>query len=68
MKLSYSNLQIELTRRCNQECAHCCRGDAQDLDLTEEIVDAFFEKNEFHSFGRLLFSGGEPTLNGKLLE
>lgn len=68
MKISYSNLQIELTRRCNQECAHCCRGDAQNVDLTEEIVDAFFEKNEFHSFGRLLFSGGEPTLNGKLLE
>lgn len=68
LKLYYSNLQFELTRRCNQECGHCCRGESQNLDLTEQIVDAFFEKNEIHSIDTLMFSGGEPTLNGKLLE
>lgn len=68
MKLFYSRLQFELTRRCNQKCAHCCRGDAQDIDLTKDIVDDFFEKNDIYYIGTLLFSGGEPTLNGEMLE
>ncbi len=68
MKLYYSRLQIELTRRCNQSCAHCCRGESQNIDLTKEIVDEYFEKNEIYYIGTLLFSGGEPTLNGKILE
>lgn len=68
MKLNYSRLQIELTRRCNQSCIHCCRGESQNIDLTKEIVDAFFEKNDINYIGTLLFSGGEPTLNGKMLE
>ena len=68
MKLYYSRLQIELTRRCNQSCAHCCRGEAQNIDLTKEIVDDFFEKNDIYYISNLLFSGGEPTLNGEMLE
>lgn len=68
MRLYYSRLQIELTRRCNQSCIHCCRGESQNMDLTKEIVDAFFEKNDIYYIGTLLFSGGEPTLNGKMLE
>lgn len=68
MKLHYSRLQFELTRRCNQECIHCCRGESQNLDLTKEIVDEFFEKNDIYYINTLLFSGGEPTLNGKMLE
>lgn len=68
MKLYYSRLQIELTRRCNQSCVHCCRGESQNIDLTKEIVDAFFKKNDIYYIDTLLFSGGEPTLNGKMLE
>ena len=68
MKLYYSRLQIELTRRCNQNCAHCCRGESQNIDLTKEIVDDFFEKNDIYYISNLLFSGGEPTLNGRILE
>lgn len=68
MKLYYSRLQFELTRRCNQTCAHCCRGESQNVDINKEIIDDFFEKNDIYSIGTLLFSGGEPTLNGKMLE
>lgn len=68
MKLYYSQLQFELTRRCNQSCAHCCRGESQNVDISKEIIDDFFEKNDIYSIDTLLFSGGEPTLNGKMLE
>ena len=68
MKIYYSRLQIELTRRYNQSCAHCCRGEAQNVDLTKEIIDDLFEKNDIYYIGTLLFSGGEPTLNGEILE
>ncbi len=68
VKLYYSRLQFELTRRCNQNCAHCCRGESQNIDISEEIVDDFFGKNDIYNIGTLLFSGGEPTLNGKILE
>lgn len=68
MKLYYSRLQFELTRRCNQNCAHCCRGESQNVDISREIVDDFFAKNDICNIGTLLFSGGEPTLNGTMLE
>lgn len=47
MKIYYYQLQFELTRRCNQECAHCCRGEAQNIDIKKEIIDDFFEKMTF---------------------
>ncbi len=68
MKIIYDSIQFELTRRCNQECMHCCRGKSQNVDLTKEIVDNFFEKNDINMIHYLMFSGGEPTLNGKMLE
>lgn len=67
MKIWYSDLQVELTRRCNQECIHCCRGNQQNIDLTKETIDNFFEKNNIVHIGTLQFSGGEPTLNGQML-
>lgn len=30
-KLSLESLYIELTRKCNLNCIHCSRGNAQDL-------------------------------------
>ncbi len=36
---------------------HCCKGESQNVDLTKEIVDDFFEKNDIYMIESLLFSG-----------
>ncbi|MDD3048798.1 MAG: radical SAM protein [Bacilli bacterium] len=68
MRIAYSDIQFELTRKCNQNCWHCCRGESQNLDLSKTVIDAFFDKNEIYSIGTIKFSGGEPPLNGEILE
>lgn len=65
MVISYNQLGIELTRRCNEACAHCLRGPAEDVDLSEEVIDALFDNNDIYLIENLLLSGGEPTMNGK---
>lgn len=61
MKLSFQDLAVEVTRRCNMNCAHCMRGEAQDIDLDLEKFDKFLE-NVSH-IDTITFTGGEPTLN-----
>lgn len=39
-----STLCFELTRRCNMNCDFCCRGDAQNKDITKEIIDKTLEE------------------------
>lgn len=60
-KLSFANLFIEITRKCNLKCAHCFKGDAQNIDMSHEVIDAFLSKTAV--IYRLYFAGGEPTLN-----
>lgn len=36
----FDEIAIELTRRCNLKCAHCFKGEAQDVDMPNEIIDA----------------------------
>ena len=59
--ISYGNLCLEITRRCNMACAHCLRGDAQNVDMSHEIIDRALEN--VLSIGSLTFTGGEPSLN-----
>lgn len=61
MKASFDNLVIEVTRRCNMGCAHCMRGNAQDKDITEAVVDCALAGIEH--IGCLTLTGGEPSLN-----
>ena len=55
------NLEIETTRRCQLECAHCLRGDAEDMIMKEEYMDELLA--EVTSIGTVTFTGGEPFLN-----
>ncbi len=64
-KLYAKYLNIEVTRRCNMACAHCLRGDAQNLDIKLEYITQFLEN--FQSIHYLGITGGEPSLNPKAM-
>ena len=59
------DLCLEVTRRCNMECGHCLRGEAEDVDMSKEIVDQVLE--QIDRISTVTFTGGEPTLNMDLI-
>lgn len=61
MKYVLNDVCIEVTRRCNMGCAHCLRGDAQNIDIDTNYIDALLKDVE--SIGSITFTGGEPSLN-----
>lgn len=65
-KLTFEYLTIETTRRCNMKCAHCLRGDAQEVDIDYKHIDDLLDQTEV--IGHLDITGGEPTLNLDALE
>ena len=56
-----SHLSVEITRRCNLKCAHCCRGDTQNVDIDYKYIDLLLDQVDY--IYHLTFTGGEPTLN-----
>lgn len=58
--LSFDKIYIEVTRRCNLSCAHCLRGDAENIDLSYENIDALLNQTEM--INSLFFTGGEPSI------
>lgn len=64
-KISINNLIVEVTRRCTLKCAHCLRGDAQDLDMQIAYIDKLLEQVEYIS--TVTFTGGEPSLNTPII-
>lgn len=65
--ISLEYLAFEVTRRCNELCAMCMRGNPEDIDMTEEIVNKVLLSNPIQEIEGMLFTGGEPTLNEKLV-
>lgn len=61
------DLSIEITRRCNQKCKHCMRGEAQNIDISREYIDKLFSEEKLIIMN-LNLSGGEPTLNEDIIE
>ena len=59
---------FEVTRRCNLNCDFCARGQAQNLDITHEIIDkALDEINGIYVYG-IRLTGGEPFLAEEPIE
>lgn len=65
MKLFVNSLILEVTRRCNMHCEHCLRGEAQNMDIDNEVIDAVAQHIEA---GSITFTGGEPSLNVKAIQ
>lgn len=59
--IHYDTMVFEVTRRCNMACKHCMRGDAQCVDMSDEVIDKALEN--VGEITNITFTGGEPTLN-----
>ncbi len=62
-----SYVAIEITRRCNEHCIFCMRGEPQGIDISKEYIDKLLGEKRV-IIANLTLSGGEPTLNEKLVE
>ena len=60
------NLVIGCTNRCNMNCAHCLRGESQNIDIDFAHIDNLLEN--VAGIGNITFSGGEPSLNIPAIE
>lgn len=59
-KYSLHDLSVEITRRCNKNCLHCMKGDAQNVTITEDIIDRVIA--DIPDVTRLVLAGGEALL------
>lgn len=66
MKKIITSLGLEVTRKCNEKCEHCMRGEPQNLDLSKKYVDKLLMEKDI-IIVNLIFSGGEPLLNEELI-
>lgn len=65
-EINVSSLVLEVTKRCNQQCEHCLRGHARNVNMTPDIIDKVLSQVSYIS--SVTFTGGEPTLNLPLIE
>ena len=65
MKLQ-SDLVIELTRRCNMNCAHCLRGCSENLNISKKIIRKAL--STYTNIPSLTLTGGEPSLVPDLIK
>lgn len=69
-KIIVGALAFQTTRRCNQNCAHCCKGKSQNVDMTKEIIDSLFRNNDYKitEIKHFSMTGGEPSLVPEVIE
>lgn len=65
-KYSFSALNIEITRRCNKKCPHCMRGNAQNITMSEKIIDRIF--CDIQDAEWIILGNGEPLLELERIE
>lgn len=65
-KLDVNYMYLEVTRRCTLECAHCMRGNRQNIDMSEEILDNALK--DVTRIRELDLGGGEPLLVPQVIE
>ena len=60
-------LTFELTRCCNMNCDFCAKGEAQEADITKEIIDKTLDEMQYFYIRHLRLGGGEPFLNPEMI-
>lgn len=69
MEKKLKEISVDLTRRCNLACKYCSRGEAQNRDITREIIDKTLDELCTFDYIRCFqFMGGEPFLCPELLK
>lgn len=63
---TFSNIVIDLTHRCNMECANCYIPNRNIPDLDKDKFYTFLSKLPFRTYIRLI--GAEPTMREDLFE
>lgn len=61
MKIRFESLTFEITRKCQLRCDHCFRGEAQNVDISNEILQSLLSQT--YHIETVEFIGGEPFLN-----
>lgn len=59
-RYKFHELALEITRRCNKKCAHCLRGEAQNITMTHDMIDKIIDDVE--DVTRLVLFSGEVLL------
>jgi len=54
------NLCLELSRKCNLNCSHCSRGNSENKEMSDKIIERVFE--DIDGTMCLQFTGGETSL------
>ena len=65
-KISVNYMYLEITRKCTLECAHCMRGNRQNIDMSDEILDNALKDVTY--IQELDLGGGEPLLAPRVIE
>lgn len=59
--IKFECLIVEITRKCQLRCRHCMKGDAENLDMSVDIMEKVLDQTD--TIEKLVFTGGEPFLN-----
>lgn len=66
MRFTFNNLMFEITRKCNMHCAHCMRGEQQNVTMSTDIFAKIFKNT--NKIEHLTLTGGEPSLEPEIIE
>ncbi len=59
-KVTLRHVYIEIGRACNLACEHCCKGESQNVRMSDEVMDALLDNVFF--IDEITITGGEPLL------